>query len=248
MEKKDIWADDYRMLPGQEPGQGKITLRDLLSFLSKGDNKKGTPRGSRSEDYMNLPNTPLQPQSFGLQYRPSSPQSVQAPTPAAPKAASTEDRMTTDSMSFGDAFRTYREMMGPGAVFAWNGKQYTTDLADEVANPRKPRDTMTIGESLVPRKMPADTMTYGVGPVVSHMPIIEQMPDPSSPFMRRYPRRGEHLPALSNPTFIGEHPRPISPSETFDEPYINRFKDTFPEPNWYDILDQIAREKHKRQR
>lgn len=141
MANKDILADEYRPLPGQEAGSGKITLRDLLSFLIKDDNKKSAPRGSRSDDYRNLSSgVNLTPQSFGLEYRqpatPVQPQAKVFDIPAVRQEQPEDSRMTTDSMSFGDAFRTYRNMMGPGAIFMWNGKQYTTDLAEEVAAPK----------------------------------------------------------------------------------------------------------------
>lgn len=37
--------------------------------------------------------------------------------------------------SFGDAFAAARAKMGPGQVFDWNGKQYTTDRADDTGSP-----------------------------------------------------------------------------------------------------------------
>jgi hypothetical protein len=100
-------------------------------------NREDVPAGSRSDDYRNLSSgINLTPQSFGLEYRqpttPVQPQAKVFDMPAVRQEQPEDSRMTTDSMSFRDAFRTYRDMMGPGAIFMWNGKQYTTDMAEDV--------------------------------------------------------------------------------------------------------------------
>jgi len=138
MARQEIMADDYRPLPGQESTGGKkITLRDLIGLFSR-NRDDNTPRGSRSEDYRNLPNgVNLAPQSFGLRYQPTAPGPIAERVYNPPQATQPEsgDGMTTDRMNFGDAFRTYRDMMGPGAVFMWRGKLYTTDMATDTQAP-----------------------------------------------------------------------------------------------------------------
>src|SRR5262245_6248939 len=42
-------------------------------------------------------------------------------------------RLAPSGGSFGEAFAAARAAQGPGGVFEWNGKQYTTDRADDVA-------------------------------------------------------------------------------------------------------------------
>ncbi len=45
------------------------------------------------------------------------------------------------TLSFSEAFAEARRMRGPGAIFEWNGKSYTTSLADELVNPNDSIDS-----------------------------------------------------------------------------------------------------------
>lgn len=46
--------------------------------------------------------------------------------------------------SFSEAFAEARRMRGPGAIFEWNGKSYTTSLAEELVNPNETLDSTQI--------------------------------------------------------------------------------------------------------
>ena len=43
-----------------------------------------------------------------------------------------KELMTGYEMSFSEAFRDARKLKGPGQIFAWNGKHYTTDYYYEL--------------------------------------------------------------------------------------------------------------------
>ena len=47
-------------------------------------------------------------------------------------------------LSFSEAFAEARRMRGPGAIFEWNGKSYTTSLAEKLVNPNESLDSTQI--------------------------------------------------------------------------------------------------------
>ena len=47
-------------------------------------------------------------------------------------------------LSFSEAFAEARRMRGPGAIFEWNGKSYSTSLAEESVNPNESLDSTQI--------------------------------------------------------------------------------------------------------
>jgi hypothetical protein len=132
-------------------------------------NRENIPAGSRSDDYRNLSSgVNLTPQSFGLEYRqpttPVQPQAKVFDMPAVRQGQPEDSRMTTDSMSFRDAFRTYRDMMGPGAVFMWNGKQYTTDMSTDTQVPVRVQ-TPVATNAPAPGNVMTDQPEQFVGPL-----------------------------------------------------------------------------------
>ena len=49
------------------------------------------------------------------------------------------------SVSFPDAFKEARALLGPGNTFEWNGMVYSTNLSDEVVIPLEHNDTVHAG-------------------------------------------------------------------------------------------------------
>ena len=49
------------------------------------------------------------------------------------------------SVSFPDAFKQARALLGPGNTFEWNGMVYSTNLSDEVVIPLEHNDTVHAG-------------------------------------------------------------------------------------------------------
>jgi hypothetical protein len=229
MARQEIMADDYRPLPGQESTGGKkITLGDLISLLSR-NSDNNTPMGSRSDDYRNLSSgVNLTPQSFGLEYRqpttPVQPQAKVFDMPAVRREQPEDSRMTTDSMSFGDAFRTYRDMMGPGAVFIWRGKPYTTDMSTDTQAPTPaPVDTLRSTPvrvqspvTTLPTPAPVDTLRSTTVPVDATiaqdgggqtLPPIDMIPDMRDDITRELIRGKMNKSALlhiGRPTQLGD--------------------------------------------
>lgn len=59
--------------------------------------------------------------------------------------------------SFKEAFAAARKKQGPGGIFTWNGKKYTTDRADD----KKPgKKTSAPKKSIRPKASPRDKAPY----------------------------------------------------------------------------------------